>query len=211
MSHQEVSAISPRTAAIRDRFLEAAGEVFLHAGFEKACMQDIVKISGGSLSTMYKIFGNKEQLFEAVLEKGTTEFFGPLEQDLEKMSSEPIRLFLKHFSTHFINMIVDEKSMAFNRLMILEGPKNDGHIGKLFYQYAVMRVNGIIYKVLKRNYPDFPQEDLNQASYQFVAMIKEPYYNRAQFLGEKFSLSPAELEQFLDHTIERFLCPFEIR
>ncbi len=211
MSYQEVCAISPRTAAIRDRFLEAAGQVFLHAGFEKACMQDIVKISGGSLSTLYKLFGNKEQLFEAVLEKGTTDFFGPLEHDLEKMSNEAVRPFLKHFSLHFLAMIMDENSLAFHRLMVLEGPKNDGHIGKLFYQYAVTRVNKIMLKVLKRNYPDFPEEDLNYAAYQFVAMIKEPYYHRAQVIGEKCPLSSAEMERFLDRTIERFLCPFEIR
>lgn len=45
------------------RILEAALELFLAKGYEATGLSDIIAKSGGSLSSVYKYFDNKETLF----------------------------------------------------------------------------------------------------------------------------------------------------
>ncbi len=64
---------SPRMEARRAAILEAAAEVFFEMGFERANLGAIVRRSGGSLSTLYQLFGNKEGLFEAMVTERCTD------------------------------------------------------------------------------------------------------------------------------------------
>ena len=57
-----------RGVARRQAFLEAAREVFLDQGYEAASVNDVVRLAGGSLATLYSQFGNKEGLFLAVVQ-----------------------------------------------------------------------------------------------------------------------------------------------
>ena len=50
----------------RKKLLETAARLFLEKGFDETSLNEIVKIAGGSLSTIYKYFGDKEKLFIAV-------------------------------------------------------------------------------------------------------------------------------------------------
>ncbi|GAB5348186.1 TetR/AcrR family transcriptional regulator [Alteriqipengyuania sp. 357] len=47
--------------------VEAARTLFVEQGFESTTLSEIVALSGGSLATIYKLFGNKESLLEAVV------------------------------------------------------------------------------------------------------------------------------------------------
>lgn len=57
-----------------DRFLEVAIEVFLEKGYRNARLSDIVARAGGSLSTLYNAFGDKEGLMHAVMEQSIRSF-----------------------------------------------------------------------------------------------------------------------------------------
>ncbi|MBZ6379600.1 hypothetical protein B5C34_15650 [Pacificimonas flava] len=62
MSLQEERLLERRTA-----MLGAARELFIAKGFDDTSLTEVVKRSGGSLATLYKLFGNKEGLLLAVL------------------------------------------------------------------------------------------------------------------------------------------------
>ena len=47
--------------------VEAARALFIEQGFERTTLGEIVDRAGGSLSTVYKVFGNKDGLLEAVV------------------------------------------------------------------------------------------------------------------------------------------------
>jgi AcrR family transcriptional regulator len=57
-----------------DRFLQVATEVFLEKGYRDTRLTDIVARSGGSLSTLYATFGNKEGLVHAIMERSIHSF-----------------------------------------------------------------------------------------------------------------------------------------
>ena len=52
-----------------ERFLDAATEVFAEKGYQHAKLSEIVARAGGSLATLYRIFGDKEGLAYAILER----------------------------------------------------------------------------------------------------------------------------------------------
>ena len=56
-----------RNDLYRQHILEAAEEVFAERGFESAKLQDISKLAGVSMGTIYAIFPGKEDLFRAIL------------------------------------------------------------------------------------------------------------------------------------------------
>ncbi|KXS39906.1 MAG: hypothetical protein AWU55_281 [Halomonadaceae bacterium T82-2] len=62
-------ACTPRGEARRERLLDAARDVFLEQGYAGASVNDVVARAGGSLATLYKLFGNKEGLFMAAMER----------------------------------------------------------------------------------------------------------------------------------------------
>ncbi|MBB3033713.1 TetR/AcrR family transcriptional regulator [Alteriqipengyuania lutimaris] len=51
----------------RNAVVEAARALFVEQGFERTTLGDIVERAGGSLATVYKVFGSKDGLLEAVV------------------------------------------------------------------------------------------------------------------------------------------------
>jgi len=57
-----------------EKFLQAATEVFLERGYRSARLADIVARAGGSLATLYRVFGNKEGLVHAIMHESIGSF-----------------------------------------------------------------------------------------------------------------------------------------
>lgn len=68
------AAATGRATQRVDRFLEVATEVFLEKGYRNARVSDIVARAGGSLSTLYAAYGDKEGLVHAVMERSIRSF-----------------------------------------------------------------------------------------------------------------------------------------
>ena len=64
MEHSKGDRLGKR----RQAFIEAARALFIEKGFERTALADVVERSGGSLATLYKLFGNKAGLLTAVVQ-----------------------------------------------------------------------------------------------------------------------------------------------
>jgi len=62
---------SDRLDKRRAALVEAARRLFLEKGYEQTTLADVVTCGGGSLATLYKLFGNKEGLLLAVVREGS--------------------------------------------------------------------------------------------------------------------------------------------
>jgi AcrR family transcriptional regulator len=70
MSKQKLQerARQARTDLYRQHILEAAEQVFAERGFDSAKLQDISKLAGVSMGTIYAVFPGKDDLFRAILD-----------------------------------------------------------------------------------------------------------------------------------------------
>lgn len=60
--------VDPRLKKRKKALLDAARELFLEQGFERTTLAEVVERGGGSLATLYKLFGNKQGLIAAVID-----------------------------------------------------------------------------------------------------------------------------------------------
>lgn len=52
-----------------ERFIEAATAVFIEKGYQHSRLSEIVARAGGSLATLYRVFGDKEGLAHAIIQR----------------------------------------------------------------------------------------------------------------------------------------------
>jgi AcrR family transcriptional regulator len=60
-------------AATRLALLDAAAKLFAERGFDRTTVRDIAKEAGANQSLLFRYFGSKEALFEAVIARNTRE------------------------------------------------------------------------------------------------------------------------------------------
>ena len=115
---------SPRLADRRRKFIEAAERLFLERGFAGASVNEVVRIAGGSLATLYAEFGTKEELFEAVLSRRGAAIF-------EEGVQEPAQVVdvageLHALAARLHARILSADSLAIYRLAVSEAPRFPG-------------------------------------------------------------------------------------
>ena len=71
----------------RTAILEAAYELFMDKGYESVAIDDIIRAAGGSKSTLYKYFGNKEGVLRAVVSSLAEDMIEQFELDIEHAGS----------------------------------------------------------------------------------------------------------------------------
>lgn len=102
-----------------EKFLEAATEVFLEKGYHNARLSDIVARAGGSLSTLYRAYGDKEGLAHAIMARSIA-VFGKGLQDLRDSDLPPEQA-LAAAADHMIDEILSPGRIVSHRIVIAEG------------------------------------------------------------------------------------------
>src|SRR3546814_4948641 len=83
---QLVEPVATRRQDRRKAILDAAESLFLDQGFDRVSLAAVVGQSGGSLATLYELFGNKQGLLRAVIERGEQERRATLDRSEEHTS-----------------------------------------------------------------------------------------------------------------------------
>lgn len=103
------------------RFVEAAEKLFLNRGFADTSVNEIVRLAGGSLTTLYAEFGTKDELFVAVMNRRaatlSTDIFNP------ETPSADTAVALLQLARRMQAHMLSENALAIYRLAIHEGPK----------------------------------------------------------------------------------------
>ncbi len=107
--------------ARRQAMIEAAAALFSEMGYERASLGAIVRRSGGSLSTLYQLFGSKEGLFEAMVTTKCREIMEPLTAaDLCDRNPRDTLTAIAHV---FLRIILTPEAQALWRMVMGEGKK----------------------------------------------------------------------------------------
>lgn len=143
-----------RLEARRQAMLDAAAQLFFEMGYERASVNEIVRRSGGSLTTLYQLFGNKEGLFEAMIQDRCTALLEPLAAP--DLPARPAREALTALGCRFMEVVYCPEAIAVIRTVMGEGTKfpnvadiyfrngPDVAIGKLSTYLADLDRRGVI-------------------------------------------------------------------
>jgi AcrR family transcriptional regulator len=108
-----------RRESRRRAFLDAAAELFMTKGYGATSLHDVVSRSGGSLTTLYEIFGNKSGLFRALVEEKCNAATGMFDHD--GVTSLPLEQALTMFGHRLHALVMSDEARAAYRLICSEG------------------------------------------------------------------------------------------
>ena len=112
------SRITQRGKDRKIRIKEVATHMFLSYGYEGTSVDEIMKQVGGSKTNLYNYFGGKEGLFNAVVQALCEDVLASLKSlEVDHLNLRSALLSIGH---RLLGMILDERHVAFQRLVIAE-------------------------------------------------------------------------------------------
>lgn len=163
-------AKTPKGQLRNKALITAATEVFIQQGFEGTTLDMIIERAGGSRSTLYKNFGDKEGLFAAVVESMINEIFTDDDENEQPMNT--IESILSFYGTRFLINVIKPQSIGLYRLILGEYNRFP-EISHTFFEQGPIRSYQLLTQKLAQ-LPDVKVEEkqLQAISSRFLEMLK---------------------------------------
>lgn len=198
----EEGALSQRARARRQAILEAASDLFLEKGFGETTLAEVVARSGGSLATLYSLFGSKRGLFEAILRDFADGVLEPL--CVEGVSEDPERG-LRAAGRRYLEAVLEPKAVAWWRTFCAEA-HNVPELSDLFLGEGGAPVQaalaGYLGRLQRAGRVAIPDPVL--AAGQFLDLLRGPLHRRALACGA-VEVSAEEIERQVAAAVRVFL------
>lgn len=110
-----------KSQARLEKIKQIAAESFLKNGYEATNLKDIIKKAGGSFSSVYQHYKNKEGLFETVLNDFTKNHFLKIFNETMKIKeNDSLGEYLYNFALAYLGIFNNAKTIAIVRLLYSE-------------------------------------------------------------------------------------------
>lgn len=194
--------ITRKSNARRMAMLQAAHHLFAEKGFEATTLADILAISGGSRNYLYKFFGNKHGLLQAVLEDSFN-YILPVFIDLEQRTQEniSIRDNLTQFGIEFLEALLSPPILA-NRRIFHGGLHLFPYIGKEFIRHGPEVGWKYLSRYFKTNLPQI--KDPLRSVHILIGAIKGEFILISN-VGLRSSITEQDIKDHVEATIDFFL------
>jgi len=200
-----VAQAEPRTGspAKREQIMRAASMLFLDHGFAGASMDAVAREAGVSKATVYAHFASKEDLFEAMVARGSAERFSRLlDADLDKLDVEEA---LRRVAHDFMGVLSAPESMKTMRVVMGEAVRLP-ELAARFYRAGPGRVLAALTDYLARATARgaLAIDDPRLAAEMFFGMIRGDFHMR-RLLGLADHPDMADLARLADAAVALFL------
>lgn len=141
----------PQTQRGADRcalLFEVATDLFLQHGYTQVSLDQIVEHAGGSKATIYKYFGSKKGLFLAICEERCNKFTHQVELACQQNHLD-IRHNLINLLYELYHIFIDEKSVAFSRLLV-QIAQGDPELAQQLYNLGPKRAHAVLSTFLQQ-------------------------------------------------------------
>ena len=201
-------AISEKGKKRYELIVKTALELFLEKGYEKTSLSDIVAISGGSLSSIYTFFENKEGLFEAIVEQEIDSLIKEIDEKIDLKISHSLEDFLTKFATIVFSIICTKKNISLGKIMMSEGSKNGGKLGRVFLDQILNKIDLVLINFFERDEVKAklnPKFTAKFAAKYFIQSVIGAYYYDSLLINEEPKLSEKERKKHIGLCVELFL------
>lgn len=205
----EARSAAGEDPAKRRQIVEGARRVFVTLGFDRASMNDVVRESGVSKSTLYVYFRSKEDLFRALIEEERERYFAEVEALLGE-ADQPGRT-LALFGRRLATLVLSPEGMHAKRTVIAVAARMP-HLGREFYRHGPARGLAMVSDFLARACAagTLQIDDLELAAAQFVELTTAGLLRRRFFDDEAPPATPAEIEATVDAAVRLFMAGYGI-
>lgn len=192
-----------RTQKKQTDILKAAGELFLQRGYDAVSMDDILEKVGGSKTTLYSYYGDKEGLFAAtVQEMCRNKLAAFLAMNVEDRSPKEG---LNALGRQFLLIVLDPHGQSMFRAMIAEAQRFP-ELAETFFAAGPERA----IRVLRRNIENWQKQGLLRCgnaevlAIQFLGAIMGNFHMKS-LLGLSEPLTERQINAWVARGVELFL------
>lgn len=194
--------LSGRASARRRAILDAARELFLEHGYAATTCADVVARSGGSLATLYGLFGTKRGLFEAILRDLAENVMRPL--CVDGVASDPeVGLFA--VGRRYLSGILEPSVVAWWRAICAEAP-HAPELREVFLSEEGGPIQQALAAYLSEKIAEgrLDLESPSLAAGQFLALVRGRLHQRA-LAGDSLPFAPQQIDDQVRAAVRLFL------
>ena len=190
-----------------ESILAAAKWAFLAAGFGAVSMDTIAREAGVSKATVYAHFGNKEELFGAVIERECEQYFERFSAG--ELDPRDVRASLTILGRRFLELILSPDAIALHRIIVGEVTRFP-MLGEVFWRAGPERervqIEGFLRSAAAAGALTLPNPRL--AAEQFVSLVRADVQVR-QLLRLEPKPSDREIEIVVEGAVGTFIRAFQ--
>lgn len=207
-----VEQLSAKKAIRYNKILQTALDLFCEKGYEKTSLSEIVAQSGGSLSTIYEYFGDKDGLFYTILEREISDLNKSLQAAISITHEPNLRDFLVKFGQIFINKIFNKRTFALYKIAFSESFKNGEKVAKFFCKFGVELIHNKLANFLREQEAlntnsgaKFKTQNFELLSSSFLSMINPEFEFNAIILQQDLNALREQRLQNINLVVDIFL------
>lgn len=180
-----------RGRARSEALLDAAYEEFVSEGFERASLRRVVNKAGGSMETLYRLYGSKENLFRCVAAAAMNSQV--LELSMRESCGEDVAAELRDWGIAYLTVFLRPRNLSFYRMMINEAAAMP-ETGRVLWEAGPASARAQVEDYLRRAMATgcIASCDPRQAAALYVDMIKGGLHLRALLTGHAPSTEEIE-------------------
>lgn len=183
--------------------LLSANTLFLERGYDAVSLDDIVNHAGGSKTSIYKYFGNKDGLFIAICDYRRAMFFQDICPAYEHSKSD-LRAYLIQNLNNFYVHLLDPENAAFIRL-IVERTQATPEFALYIHEQGPKHIQNTIAKVLENAHRQqilYCPKPLYSAQ-MYIGIIRHLEWQT--IMGIEIQKTESEIKEYFEYCVDRFL------
>lgn len=168
--------------AKKRKVLQVATQMFLELGYDKTTIDALTEKVGGSKVYIFKTFGGKDKLFEAIVIAACEEILRPLSRT--RVETKDLKEGLTQLGERFLKLSLSPKSIALHRLIIGERLRFP-HLGELFLESGPEKSYKVVsdYLAMQQANGVIKQGDTYEMAIQFLGMLNAGFVQRMLVAG----------------------------
>lgn len=191
----------------RKAMVEAAYSLFIEKGYASVSVDDIIRVSKGSKSSLYKFFGSKEGILKAVVESLAEDMLREIH--LEFPSAKNPREALNRIGMVLVDMALSENAINQHRHAVSHA-KAFPDVAKLWYESGPKRTFDGLAEYLEREAAAgrLRIADPGRAALLFAGMII--FHENMRLLVCLPRSKRSELKEMVSEAVEVFLAAYGV-
>jgi AcrR family transcriptional regulator len=185
--------------------IHAAYGLFMERGYESVSVDDIIRASGGSKSTLYKFFGDKEGILQAVVTSLAEEMLREI--NIEFNAGRTTRESLIHIGTVLTQLALSENAINQHRHAVAHA-KAYPKVARLWFESGPKSTMDGIARFLKRETAAgrLRVDDPLRAAWFFGGMVI--FKDNMQLLAGLPAGKKAEMKKTVARAVDLFLAAY---
>ena len=183
-----------------DQIIAGAELAFLKSGYELTTMDSVARFAGVARGSVYNHFAGKEELFLAVMHRGTSDFVErALRDDAE---SRPPLERLRAVAMHFLRAATEDVSVAMYRTVVTQAERFP-ELSAIFYTEGLKPIEAR-FRAIMLLVPGELIDEPALAAEHLLSVLMGGYFGR-RLLGAPAHIADRSVEKYVERAIAALL------